>query len=76
MTRVQNKSLFSGQLNEMDLPVTPEQLARWQDGEGILVAMPGLNHDQLEFLISGMTPDERRKRFGPLAVPRTGCQTP
>lgn len=68
MTRVQNKSLFSGQLNEMDLPVTPEQRERWQQGENALVVMPGLNHDQLEFLVSGMTPTERRARFGPLAL--------
>lgn len=27
MTRVQNKSLFSGQKSEMDLPVTPEPRA-------------------------------------------------
>lgn len=37
-------------------------------GEAVLVAMPGLNHDQHEFLVSGMTPWERRERFGPLAL--------
>lgn len=60
MTRVQNKSLFTGQLNEMDLPVTPEQLRRWQDGESALVVMPNLTDDQLEFLTSGMTRYERQ----------------
>ena len=73
---VQVKSLFTGQLNTMDLPVTLEQLRCWQEGEALLVAMPGLNHDQLEFLVSGMTPAERRERFGPLSVqdsaPRPG----
>lgn len=68
MTRVQNKSLFTGQLNEMDLPVTPDQLRRWQEGENVLVVMPNLTHDQREFLTSGMTRAERRQRFGPLAV--------
>ncbi len=68
MTQVQIKSLFTGNLNTVDLPVTLDQLARWQQGEAPLVAMPGLNHDQLEFLSSGMTPTERRERFGPLAV--------
>jgi len=52
----------------MDLPVTPEQLKRWQEGENALVVMPNLTHDQLEFLTSGMTRAERRQRFGPLAV--------
>ena len=65
---VQIKGLFTGRLNTMDLPVTPGQLARWREGEAPLVAMPGLNPDQLEFLVSGMTPAERRERFGPLAV--------
>lgn len=65
---MQNKSLFTGQLNEMDLPVTPEQLKRWQEGENTLVVMPNLTHDQLEFLTGGMTREERRQRFGPLAV--------
>ena len=59
MTRVQNKSLFTGQLNEMDLPVTPEQFRRWQDGESALVVMPNLTDDQLELLTSGMTLYER-----------------
>lgn len=68
MTRVQNKSLFTGQLNEMDLPVTREQLKRWQEEENALVVMPNLTHDQLVFLTSGMTRAERRQRFGPLAV--------
>ena len=73
---VQIKSLFTGRLNTVDLPVTPGQLARWQEGEAPLVAMPGLNPDQLEFLVSGMTPAERLERFGPLAMttsqPRSG----
>lgn len=60
MTRVQNKSLFTGQLNEMDLPVTPEQLRRRQDGESALVVMPNLTHNQLEFLTSDMTHYERQ----------------
>ncbi len=73
---VRIKSLFTGRLNTMDLPVTPGQLARWQQGEAPFVAMPGLSHDQLEFLVSGMAPTERLERFGPLAMsvsqPRLG----
>ncbi len=73
---VQIKSLFTGRLNMVDLPVTPGQLARWQEGEAPFVAMPGLSHDQLEFLVSGMCPSERLERFGPLAMavsqPRSG----
>ena len=68
MTRVQNQSLFTGRLNEMDIPASREQLERWQDGEPLLVAMPDLEHDHIEFLVSGMTRAERQERFGPGAV--------
>ena len=66
--RVQTKSLFTGELNTMDIPATYEQLERWLEGESMCVAMPDLTHDHIEFPVSGMTPDERLKRFGPLAV--------
>lgn len=66
--RVQVPSIYSGRLNEMDLPVTSEQLARWhKEGEAILVAMPNLTADEVQFLITGTTPQERIARFGPLA---------
>ena len=68
MLRVQAKSLFTGELNTMDIPATYEQLERWLEGESMCVAMPDLTHDHIAFLVSGMTADERRKRFGPLAV--------
>ena len=74
MTRVQIKSLFTGRLNEMDIPASREQLRRWQGGESLLVAMPDLAHDHIEFLVSGMTRAERRKRFGPLAVSQRVCK--
>lgn len=61
-------SLYSGQLNEMELPVTAEQLERWHgQGEALLVAMPGLSADEVDFLVSGMTPAERVAHFGPLS---------
>lgn len=61
-------SIYSGNLNSMDLPVTIEQLERWhKEGEPLLVAMPNLTADEVQFLVSGMTPRERVARFGPLA---------
>ena len=68
MTRVQIKSLFTGRLNQMDIPASREQLECWQGGESLLVAMPDLEHDHIEFLVSGMTRAERRERFGPGAA--------
>ena len=68
MLRVQTISLFTGELDNMDVPATYEQLERWLEGESMGVAMPDPPHDHIEFLVSGMTPDERLRRFEPLAV--------
>ena len=57
-------SRFTGKLNMMDLPVTFEQLARWQEGELIQNVMSHLTADQREFLISGTTPEEWDSVFG------------
>ena len=68
VTRVQVKSLFSGRLNDMDVPATLAQLEAWQGGESLLVAMPDLKHEYIEFLTSGITQSERCERFGRLAL--------
>jgi hypothetical protein len=62
---VKRKSPFSGQINTMDLPITMEQIQRWQGGELIQNAMPNLNADEREFLISGITAEEWKQTFGP-----------
>ena len=62
--RVRTKSLFTGELNNTDIPATHEPLERWLEGESLCVAMPDLKHDHIEFLVSGMTPGERHERFG------------
>lgn len=64
MLQVHVKSLFSGELNTMDIPTTYAQLERWLEGESIGVAMPGLEPEHVAFLVSGMAPGERRARFG------------
>jgi hypothetical protein len=66
--RVQTKNLFTGQLNTMDILATYKQQGRWLDGERPGVAMPDLEPEHIAFLVSGMTREERRSRFGPLAV--------
>lgn len=64
MLRVQTKSLFTGQLNMIDIPATCGQLEHWLDGESVAVAMPDAKPEHVAFLASGMTPEERRTRFG------------
>lgn len=63
MLRVQTKSLFTGQLNTMDIPTTYEQQGRWLDGERPGVAMPDSGPNHIAFLISGMCPEEWQNRF-------------
>ena len=59
------RSMFTGKINQMDLPVTPEQINEWKiSGRVIQKALPMLNADQREFLISGTTPEEWYEIFG------------
>lgn len=55
---------FHGKVNEMDLPVTEEQIADWLGGTLIQRAMPHLTPTQREFLITGMSEEEQNNFFG------------
>lgn len=57
------KSILTGVTHEMELPISGNQLAAWQQGELIQDAMPELTADQREFLMTGITPDEWAKAF-------------
>ena len=56
---------FTGKLNEMDLPITNDQIQRWESGELIQNVMPSLNADQREFLMTGIMPDSWATMFEP-----------
>lgn len=49
---------LSGQTSVMELPITPEQLRRWEQGEFVQDVFPHLTADQREFLMTGITPEE------------------
>ena len=57
-------SMFSGKMHSWDLPVTQEQIDRWQRGCLIQNAMPHLTVGQREFFMTGVTPDEWNEAFG------------
>jgi hypothetical protein len=57
-------STFSGNMHSWDLPVTEEQIERWQRGILIQNAMPHLTADEREFIMTGTTPDEWNQMFG------------
>ena len=64
MVRVTKTSMLSGNMSTMDLPIRQGQLDRWLSGELIQNAMPNLNADQREFLMTGITPAEWNEMFG------------
>ncbi len=55
---ITKQSVMTGEKNTMLLPVTNEQIERWQDGELIQNVFPHLSPSEREFLISGVTPEE------------------
>ena len=58
-------SPFTGKIHSMDIPVTQEQINKWQNGELIQKAMPNLTPDQREFIMTGITPTEWDSVFPP-----------
>jgi hypothetical protein len=62
--KILRQSPFSGNFHEMDLDVTEEQLARWENGEMIQDVMPHLTADEREFIMTGITPQEWEETFG------------
>ena len=56
--------MISGNTNTMELNVTLEQIAQWENGMNIQVAMPDLSAEEREFVKTGMTPTEWNELFG------------
>lgn len=54
---------FTGKTNEVEIPVTIQQLEDWGNGKMIQDAMPNLNPDQREFLMTGIMPDSWEKNI-------------
>ena len=61
---ITRKSPFSGKVNTREIPVTQEQLDRWQKGALIQNAMPNISADDREFIMTGITPEEWEEAFG------------
>jgi len=64
MMLITRKSLISGNINTMSLPITEEQYTAWEQGTLVQVAMPHLTPDEREFVMSGITPTEWAETFG------------
>ncbi len=66
MIQVTRQSILSKKYNTMELPITQENLDRYDTVGGLHVqnAFPHLDADQREFLINGVTPDEWKHYIG------------
>jgi hypothetical protein len=63
---VSKQSPLSGKINTLEIPVTQEQLDRWQSGRALIQnVMPHLTDDQREFLMTGYTAEDWEKMFPP-----------
>lgn len=56
--KITKTSMLSGKTRELDIPVTEEQLKLWKSGVLIQDAMPNLDQDQREFIMTGSTPED------------------
>ena len=56
-------SPFTNTTNVMDINVTQEQIALWESGTLIQVAMPHISADEREFIMTGITPEEWDSAF-------------
>ncbi len=64
MMVIERKSIITGQLNKMELKVTPQQMKRFYGGSELTQNIfPHLSTEEREFLISGMVPNEWNNIF-------------
>lgn len=56
--KITRESQISGKKTTRDIPVTQEQLDKWQSGTLIQHAMPNISPDDREFLMTGITREE------------------
>lgn len=62
---ISRRSQISGKIQQMEIPVTEEQIIDWQHGDKLIQnALPNLTAEQREFLITGITPEEWKATFG------------
>ena len=63
--QVTRKSIFSGTIRTIELPITKEQLESYEKGNKLLQnAFPNLTPGQREFIKTGITEYEWDKMFG------------
>jgi hypothetical protein len=62
--RITKTSPFTGRVHTMELPITLQQIKRWENGEYIQNVFPDLTPGQREFIMTGITDEEWEKHIG------------
>lgn len=57
-------SMFTGITRTLDLPITEEQIAAYQNGALLQDAFPNLSPGDREFIKTGVTDEEWKEAFG------------
>jgi hypothetical protein len=61
--KIKKKSMFTGDINSMEIDVSQSQIDAWKNGSSIQDAMPNLSSDEREFIKTGVTPLEWDQQF-------------
>ena len=63
---ISKQSRLTGKFNQMNLPITPIQYAMFLEDKqaNLNIHFPKLSHEQRNFLMSGMTPNEFLSSLG------------
>ena len=62
--KITRTSQFTGKTSSMELDVTPEQIALYEQGRDLLQnVFPQLNAGEREFIKTGVTPEDWDKMF-------------
>ena len=60
---VTRKSIWSGIERSIELPITEEQMSKWEKGMHAQHAFSNLDASQREFIITGVTAEEWNEMF-------------
>lgn len=60
---IERRSLLSGIIRTIDLPVTEEEIEAWENGAKIQEAMPNLSANEREFIMTGIVQSEWDEAF-------------
>ena len=60
---VTRKSMFTGIVHQVDLPITAKQIAAHASGTYVQDAFPQLSAGHREFMMTGITPEEWNEVF-------------